>query len=108
MARVACLGAISGVYQFMGGDLSALTGGYVTSRGEAMRFMTLLGEPNVGGMASSIILLAAVYIVRNQIWKTGYGSRSDRALIAECFESRVGWFCPGDLVDYFLTVQAGR
>jgi hypothetical protein len=66
---VACLGAVSGIYQFMGGDLSALTGGYLASRGETMRFMTLLGEPNVGGMASSIILLAAVYIVQNHIWK---------------------------------------
>jgi len=66
---VACLGALSGIYQFMGGDLSALTGGYLASRGETMRFMTLLGEPNVGGMASSIILLAAVYIVQNPIWK---------------------------------------
>jgi O-antigen ligase len=67
---VAGIGAVSGVYQFMGGDMSALTGGYGTSRGEAMRFMTLLGEPNVGGMASSIVLLLAVFIVRNRIWGT--------------------------------------
>jgi hypothetical protein len=67
---VACLGAVSAVYQLAGGDLTIITGGYGTTRGEAMRYMTLLGEPNIGGMASPIVLLIAVFIVRNSILKT--------------------------------------
>lgn len=66
---VAYLGAISGIYQFMGGDLFAITEGYKHFRGESIRYMTLLGEPNIGGMASPIVLLAAVYVLRNPIWK---------------------------------------
>jgi O-antigen ligase len=53
----------------MDGDLNIITGGYGTTRGEAMRFMTLLGEPNVGGMAAPIVLLVSVYVVQNPLLK---------------------------------------
>lgn len=66
---VAYLGAASGIYQFFGGDLSGLTQGYIVSRGNLLRFMTLLGEPNIGGMSSAIILLVAIYILQGWVWK---------------------------------------
>lgn len=61
---IVILGALSGLYQVLGGDLGPLTEGYVTSRGAAMRYMTLLGEPNVGGMAAPILVLLGIWVAR--------------------------------------------
>jgi hypothetical protein len=59
---VMVLVALSGVYQVLGGDLTWMTQGYVSSRGEVLRYMTLIGEPNVGGMAAALVMLMAVYL----------------------------------------------
>lgn len=61
---IVIVGALSGLYQVLGGDLGPLTEGYVTSRGAAMRYMTLLGEPNVGGMAAPILVLLGIWVAR--------------------------------------------
>jgi len=63
------LGAASGVYQLVGGDLTALTGSYHADRGDVVRHMTLLGEPNVGGMSSPLVLLLAVFVVERPVWR---------------------------------------
>ena len=63
------LGAASGVYQLMGGDLEALTGAYHSDRGDVIRHMTLLGEPNVGGMSSPLVLLLAMFVVERPLWR---------------------------------------
>jgi len=57
---IGLLGAITAGYQFMGGDLSCLTLDYVAERGHKTRFMTLLGEPNVGGMVSVLMYIFAM------------------------------------------------
>lgn len=73
---VAALGAATGIYQLMGGDLPIFDNEkYITARDYDMmagpvqfRFQTLLGDPNVGGMASSILLAGIVYLVRSKLW----------------------------------------
>lgn len=67
---VVALGAATAVYQLLGGDLSWLVQDYLALRGSLMRFKTLLGEPNVGGMASIIIYVFAVLSFRSWIWKS--------------------------------------
>lgn len=59
------LGFVSAFYQFMGGDLSALFQGYITSRGGMARYMTILGEPNIGGMAAVIVIVIALLGIRS-------------------------------------------
>ena len=59
------LGFVSALYQFFGGDLSALFQGYASSRGGMARYMTLLGEPNIGGMAAVVVFVLAILGMRS-------------------------------------------
>lgn len=59
------LGFISALYQFFGGDLSTLFQGYISSRGGMARYMTILGEPNIGGMAAVIVIVLALLGMRS-------------------------------------------
>lgn len=67
---VIVVGAATAVYQFLGGDLTWLAQDYVAVRGGLDRFKTLLGEPNVGGMAAVVTYIFAVLGVRNWIFKS--------------------------------------
>ncbi len=63
-------GAATAVYQFLGGELTWLTQDYLAVRGSVIRFKTLLGEPNVGGMAAVVTYIVAVLGIRNWFWKS--------------------------------------
>jgi len=61
------LGAMAGPYQCLGGQLDWLVRGYVSLRGGVIRFKTLLGEPNVGGMAGVMMLGIGLMGIRSAI-----------------------------------------
>lgn len=63
------LGFATALFQFFGGDLSTLFQGYLSSRGGMARYMTILGEPNIGGMAAVIVIVMAVLGMRSWIAK---------------------------------------
>lgn len=71
---VVMLGAATAVYQFMGGDLPIFDDSYYAGKehneaiGMYVRFQTLLGESNVGGMAAPIVLLSLIYLVESKLW----------------------------------------
>lgn len=65
------LAAISAVYQVFGGDLSWMVRDYVASRAGLMRYMTLLGEANVGGMAAALLAVAVATRIRSVPLKIG-------------------------------------
>jgi len=58
-------GAMAAPYQFFGGELDWLVRGYSSFRGGLIRFKTLLGEPNVAGMAGALVLGFALIAVRS-------------------------------------------
>ncbi|MEQ9483399.1 hypothetical protein [Coleofasciculus sp. F4-SAH-05] len=62
---VVWLGSLTLVYQLLGGELSWLVRDYIAIRGSLIRFKSLLGEPNIGGMASSIIYAFAILAIRS-------------------------------------------
>jgi hypothetical protein len=64
-----CLAAITVVYQAMGGDLSWMLGEFVGIRHDLIRFRTVVGEVNVGGMAATIAFAAALFTIRTLRWK---------------------------------------
>lgn len=61
---VIVIGGLTLIYQLLGGDLSWLVESYIASRGILLRFNTLLGGPNTGGMASAITYIIALLIIR--------------------------------------------
>jgi hypothetical protein len=50
------------LYQYWGGTLDALVGDYVAIRADLMRYMTVLGEPNVGGMIAVIGFILGIFL----------------------------------------------
>jgi hypothetical protein len=66
---VVLAGAGTALYQYTGGDMDWLVGNYIAERGGQVRFMTLLGEANVGGMAASILFVLAFLWVRRWAFK---------------------------------------
>lgn len=59
--------AFSALYQFYGGNLSFLQlPYYVAARGSLLRYNTIFGEPNIGGMASIILYIYSIIYV--SIW----------------------------------------
>lgn len=64
------LGAMAGPYQFLGGELDWLVRGYASFRGSVVRFKTILGEPNVGGMVGALVLAFAVIAIRSILAKS--------------------------------------
>ena len=64
---VVVIGAFSALYQFFGGDLSFLQlPHYISLRSGLIRFRTILGEPNIGGMAAVIVYIYSILSV--SIW----------------------------------------
>ena len=67
------MGCLSAVYQSVGGDMGWLVGSYWSGRGSLTRYMTILGEPNVGGMAAAISLFAVVLLFNSRVLGTVIG-----------------------------------
>jgi hypothetical protein len=64
---VIVIAAFSALYQFFGEDISFLQFPYyMASRGGLIRYRTILGEPNIGGMASVIVYIYSILFV--SIW----------------------------------------
>lgn len=53
---------LSLLYQYWGGGLDILVGDYVAIRADLLRYMTVLGEPNVGGMIAVIGFILGVFL----------------------------------------------
>jgi hypothetical protein len=62
-------GILTVVYQLSGGEMNWLVQNYIAIRGDLVRHKSLLGEPNVGGMAAVLAYTLASLIVRNAIWR---------------------------------------
>ncbi len=56
------------LYQYSGGDMDTLVQGYVAIRADLIRHMTIVGEPNVGGMLAVIAFLIAMATIRQTVW----------------------------------------
>ena len=61
------IGAGSLVYEIMTGQVAALAEGLNPTRGGLTRYLTLLGEPNVGGMVSVLVFTFAILYVRTTL-----------------------------------------
>ena len=105
---VAALGAASGVYQMMGGDLAALTGAYASDRGDVIRHMTLLGEPNVGGMSSPLVLLLALFAVERPLWRFALVLVSVVLLVISVSKAAMAGFALAMLMTAWLQRWRGR
>lgn len=57
---------VSLLTQYGGGSLDTLVNGYVAIRGDLVRHMTVVGEPNVGGMLAVISLVSFVMLVKRR------------------------------------------
>ena len=53
---------VSVIFQFFGGNLDVLILGYVAIRDNLIRHMTVVGEPNVGGMLAVVTFVIAMII----------------------------------------------
>jgi hypothetical protein len=58
------LGLASDLYQVFGGHMAWLVQDFVSGRCDLPRFKTILGEPNVGGMAAAIVAIGPVLLFR--------------------------------------------
>jgi hypothetical protein len=66
---VVVLGAITVFAQLLEFDLKWLLGDYRTWRGGVLRYKSLLGEPNVGGLAGVIFFILSIGYINNRIVK---------------------------------------
>ena len=57
---------VSLLIQYGGGSLDALVNDYVAIRGDLIRHMTVVGEPNVGGMLAVIAFVSFVMLVKRR------------------------------------------
>lgn len=55
------------LFQYFGGSLDILVGHYIAIRGNLVRYMTLVGEPNVGGMLAVLIFSIGMILIRSRI-----------------------------------------
>lgn len=62
------------LFQFWGGGLDTLTQGYIAIRGDLIRHMTLVGEPNVGGMLASLVFVLSVTLLENRKFALLWGA----------------------------------
>lgn len=62
------------LYQYWGGHIDRLVRGYNAIRGDLVRYMTVVGEPNVGGMLASLVFVLGVTLVGRRsialLWAT--------------------------------------
>jgi O-antigen ligase len=56
------LGLATNLYQVFGGEMAWLVQDYVSGRCDLPRYKTILGEPNVGGMAAAVAAIGAVLL----------------------------------------------
>ena len=66
---VVLLGAITVFAQLLEFDLKWLLGDYLAMRGGLLRYKSLLGEPNVGGLAGVIVFILSIGFINNRIVK---------------------------------------
>lgn len=66
---VVFLGALTIFVQLLEFDLKWLLGDYLAMRGGVLRYKSLLGEPNVGGLAGVIFFILSVGYIKNRIAK---------------------------------------
>lgn len=66
---VVVAGVITVIYQIFGGEMPWLVQQYTAIRGDLVRHKSLLGEPNVGGMAAVLAYLIASISIRNTVCK---------------------------------------
>lgn len=62
------------IYQFAGGRLDTLVEGYVAIRGDLVRHMSLVGEPNVGGMLAVLSFVSSILLIRSRAVAVLFGS----------------------------------
>jgi hypothetical protein len=55
-------GAATALYQLGGGEMPWLVGNYYSDRADLIRYKTILGDPNVGGMSAAITLTGALVL----------------------------------------------
>lgn len=55
------------LYQYWGGNLNRLVQGYIAIRGDLVRYMTVVGEPNVGGMFASLVVVLGVTLSQRRL-----------------------------------------
>ncbi|WDR02335.1 hypothetical protein PSQ19_17185 [Devosia algicola] len=58
---------LSMIYQYYGGTLEAIVGSYIAIRADLVRYMTVVGEPNVGGMVAVLGFIVGVTIPKRMI-----------------------------------------
>lgn len=54
------------LFQHWGGQLDSLTLGYIAIRGDLVRHMTVVGEPNVGGMLAALAFVMGIMLPRRR------------------------------------------
>lgn len=64
---VVLLGITTVVYQLSGGEINWLVRDYLAIRGDLLRHKSLLGEPNVGGMAAILLYVIAFVLIRTKL-----------------------------------------
>lgn len=64
---IVLVGVMTVVYQLVGGQMDWLVRGYIAIRGDLVRHKSLLGEPNVGGMAAGIAFFVSSTAVRSPL-----------------------------------------
>jgi hypothetical protein len=57
-------GLATTLYQMAGGDMAWLVGDYYSGRDNLLRYKSILGDPNVGGMAAAITLVGGLILAR--------------------------------------------
>lgn len=60
---VVVIGILTVAYQMLGGEMAWLVQNYIAIRGDLVRHKSLMGEPNVGGMAAALLYLLASMII---------------------------------------------
>lgn len=56
------------LYQYWGGRLDRLVGDYIAIRGDLIRHMSIVGEPNVGGMLAVIAFVIGISVLPRRGW----------------------------------------
>lgn len=62
------------LFQYWGGELESLTLGYIAIRGDLVRHMTVVGEPNVGGMLAALVFVLGVTLPMRRMVALLWGS----------------------------------
>lgn len=69
---VVLMGALTLFVQLLEFDMNWMLGDYVAVRGDLSRYKTLLGEPNVGGLAGVIFFIFSLWFIKNRSIKIAF------------------------------------